>query len=141
MDYEEHDDLGDFDDRMTQASESDKVGVQHDISQHQSWLESPFGKLKISDQKGCMPVVTMFKTCSFQFQNIKQEATEVQLKDLTAISQAPTNTKHPVTSTVHTGVPHELVFSPRITSTNWAYAKETENSITTKRDPQSVRFA
>ena len=117
LDYEEHDDLGDFDDRMTQASESDKVGVQHYISQHQSWLESPFGKLKISDQKGRMPVVNMFKPCSFQFQNIKQEATEVQPNDLTAISQAPTNTKHPVTSTVHTGAPHEPIFPPRITST------------------------
>ena len=115
FEFEEHDDLCDFDDRMTKASESDKVGVQHYISQHQSWLESPFfGKLKISDQKGRMPVVTMFKTCSFQFQNIKQEATEVQLKDLTAISQAPTNTKHPVTSTVHTGAPHEPVFPPEL---------------------------
>jgi UDP-N-acetylglucosamine enolpyruvyl transferase len=36
LNYEEQDDLGDFDNRMTQASESDKVGIQHDISQHQS---------------------------------------------------------------------------------------------------------
>jgi hypothetical protein len=85
LNYEEQDDLGDFYDRMTQASESDKVGVQHDISQHQSWLESPFGKLKMYDQKGRMPVVSMFKPCSFQFQNIKQEATYVQPKDLTAL--------------------------------------------------------
>ena len=63
MNCEEQDDLGDFDDRMTQASESDKVGVQHDISQHQGWLESPFDKLKISEQKGPMPVVSMFKPC------------------------------------------------------------------------------
>ena len=57
MNCEEQDDLGDFDDRMTQASESDKIGVQHDIAQHQSWLELPFGKLKIYDKKGHMPVV------------------------------------------------------------------------------------
>jgi len=44
LDYEEQDDLVDFDDIMTQASESDKVRAQHDISQHQSWLESPFDK-------------------------------------------------------------------------------------------------
>jgi hypothetical protein len=57
LNYEEQDDLGDFDNRMTQASESDKVRIQHDISQHQSWLELPFGKLKIYDQEGRMPVV------------------------------------------------------------------------------------
>jgi hypothetical protein len=45
-------------------------------------LELPFGKLKIYDQEGRMPVVNMLKPCSFQFQNIKQEATEVQPKDL-----------------------------------------------------------
>ena len=110
LNYEDHDDLGDFDDRMTKASESDKVGVQHDISQHQSWLELPFGKLKIYDQKVRMPVVNMLKPCSFQFQNIKQEATEVQPKDLTATS----NTKHPVTSTVHTEAPHEPAFPPEL---------------------------
>jgi len=38
---------------------------------------------------------------------MKQEATDVQPKDLT----------HPVTSTVHTGAPHEPIFYPRITST------------------------
>jgi len=48
---------------------------------------------------------------------MKQEATDVQPKDLTAIRQAPTNTRHPVTSTVHTGAPHEQFFYPRITST------------------------
>jgi hypothetical protein len=63
-----------------------------------SWFFSPF------------PCVNMLKPCSFQFQNIKQEATEVQPKDLTTISQATTNTKHPVTSTVHTEAPHEPVF-------------------------------
>ena len=47
MNCEEQDELGDFDDRMTQASESDKIGVQHDIAQHQSWLELPFGKFMI----------------------------------------------------------------------------------------------
>jgi hypothetical protein len=51
LDYEQQDDLVDFDDRMTRASESDKVKVQHDILQHQSWLELPFDKLKIFDQK------------------------------------------------------------------------------------------
>ena len=89
--------IGDFDDRMTQASESDKVGVQHDIQQHQSWLELPFGKLKIYDKKSRMPVVNMLKPRAFQFQNIKQEATEEQPKELTAINQATTNTKHLVT--------------------------------------------
>jgi hypothetical protein len=64
-----------------------------------------------------MPVVNMFKPCSFQFQNMKQEATEVQPKDLTAISQAPTNTRHPVTSTVHTGASHEPIVDPKITGT------------------------
>ena len=57
LDYEEQDDLVDFDERMTQASESDKVRAQHDISQHPSWLESTFHKFKIFDQKGRMPVV------------------------------------------------------------------------------------
>ena len=57
LDYEEQDNLVDFDDRMTQASDSDKVRAQHDISQHQSWLQLPFDKLKIFDQKGRMPVV------------------------------------------------------------------------------------
>jgi hypothetical protein len=57
LDYEEQDDLVDFDDRMTQAPDSDEVKAQHDISQHQSWLELPFDKLKIFDQKGRMPVV------------------------------------------------------------------------------------
>jgi predicted DNA-binding helix-hairpin-helix protein len=47
LDYEQQDDLVDFDDRMKRASESDKVKVQHDILQHQSWLELPFDKLKI----------------------------------------------------------------------------------------------
>ena len=117
VDYEEQDDLGDFDDRLTQAFESDKVAVQHDISQHQGWLESSFDKLKISEQKGRMPVVNMFKPCSFQFPNIKQAATGVQPKDMTVISQSTTNTRHPVTSTVHTGAPHEPIFFPRVTST------------------------
>jgi hypothetical protein len=72
LDYEQQDDLVDFDDKMTQASESDKVKVQHDILQHQSWLELPFDKLKISYQKVCMPVINMLKSCSFQFQNKKQ---------------------------------------------------------------------
>ena len=57
LDYEKQDDLVDFDDRMTQSSYSDKVRAQHDISQHQSWLELAFDKLKIFDQKGRMPVV------------------------------------------------------------------------------------
>jgi hypothetical protein len=117
LDYEEQDDLGDFDDRLTQASESDKLAVHHAISQHQGWLESSFDKLKISEQKGRMPVANMFKPCSFQFPNIKQEATSVQPKELTAINQSPTNTRHPVTSTVHTGAPHEPIFAPRVTST------------------------
>ena len=51
LDYEQQDDLVDFDDRITQTSESDKVKVQHDILQHQSWLELPFDKLKISYKK------------------------------------------------------------------------------------------
>jgi hypothetical protein len=140
LNYEDHDDLGDFLDRMTHASESDKVGVQHDISQHQSWLELPFGKLKIYDKKSRMPVVNMLKPCSFQFQNIKQEAIEVQPKDSTAINQATTNTKHPVTSTVHNEAPHEPVFYHRITSTvGLTTTKRRKN--TTKRDPQSIRFA
>jgi hypothetical protein len=58
-----------------------------------------------------------YASSSFQFQNMKQEATDVQPKDLTAIRQAPTNTRHTVTSTVHTGAPHEPIFYPRITST------------------------
>jgi hypothetical protein len=137
LNYEEQDDLGDFDNRMTQASESDKVRIQHDISQHQSWLELPFGKLKIYDQEGRMPVVNMLKPCSFQFQNIKQEATEVQPKDLTTISQATTNTKHPVTSTVHTEAPRGPVFLPRITSTVWLTTrkrrKESRQNVTSNR--------
>jgi hypothetical protein len=44
-----------------------------------------------------MPVVNMLKPRAFQFQNIKQEATEEQPKELTAINQATTNTKHLVT--------------------------------------------
>ena len=48
---------------------------------------------------------------------MKQEATDVQPKDLTAIRQAQTITRHPVTSTVHTGAPHEPIFYSRITST------------------------
>jgi len=66
LDYEEQDDLVDFDDIMTQASESDKVRAQHDISQHQSWLESPFDKLKISDQKGRMPVVMFISISKYE---------------------------------------------------------------------------
>ena len=64
-----------------------------------------------------MPVVNRIKPCSFEFHNMKQEATEVQPKDLTAISQAPTDTTHPVTLTVHTGAPHEPIVDPIITST------------------------
>ena len=64
-----------------------------------------------------MPVASMFKLGSFQFPNIKQEATGVQPKELTAINQSPANTRHPVTSTVHTGAPHESIFAPRVTGT------------------------
>jgi hypothetical protein len=45
---------------------------------------------------------------------MKQEATDVQPKDLTAIRQAPTITRHPVTSTVHTGATHEPIFTPEL---------------------------
>jgi hypothetical protein len=37
LDYEEQDDLVDFDDRMTQASDSDEVKAQHDISQQHNY--------------------------------------------------------------------------------------------------------
>ena len=55
--FEEQDNDLEDDERMTQASESDKVRAQHGISQHQSWLESTFHNFKIFDQKGRMPVV------------------------------------------------------------------------------------
>lgn len=111
MDYEEQDDLVDFDDRMTQASESDKVRAHHDISQHQSWLESPFDKLKISDQKGRMPVVMFISISKYEIRGNRCTAKRSDSE------KTPTNTRHPVTSTVHTGAPHEPIFYPRITST------------------------